>query len=181
MLAIRLSRQSQPLLTLGNPLLCISARNMASVRDHVSPLASPPPSKRVKLDLIEEPVGDIAEERANADEASKGRTPVTFESKCLTALTIVDPRKQTGKNKSKKTRAKRQNIEPYSSDDVLWHDVKAALSSEAVEAAIKEDKDWESPLQFGDELELTVSELTSTGQFGTFWVYCPTDVVVTFV
>ncbi|KAF8599261.1 tRNA methyltransferase [Ceratobasidium sp. AG-I] len=119
---------------------------MASVREHASPLPSPPPSKRVKLDLIEDTIEDIAEERANADEAPK-----------------ADSRKQTGKNKPKKTRAKRQNIEPYSSDDVLWHDVKAGLGPEAVEAAIKEDKDWESPLQFGDVLELTVSELTSTG------------------
>jgi tRNA (uracil-5-)-methyltransferase len=67
------------------------------------------------------------------------------------------------KGKSRKSKTKRQNIEPYSSDDVLWHDVKAALGSEAVTAAVQANKDWDSPLQFGLELELTVSELTSTG------------------
>ncbi|KAG8736925.1 tRNA(m5U54)methyltransferase, partial [Ceratobasidium sp. 428] len=39
----------------------------------------------------------------------------------------------------------------------------AALGQEAVEVAIREDKDWDSPLAFGTELELTVSEITSTG------------------
>lgn len=48
---------------------------------------------------------------------------------------------------------------------MLWHDVKAVLGSEAVSVATQQDKDWESPLQFGTELELTVNGLTSTGQW----------------
>ncbi|KAG8742117.1 tRNA(m5U54)methyltransferase [Ceratobasidium sp. 414] len=110
---------------------------MASVRGS-SPLgASPPPLKRARL---EEPVG--------ATEGAKENS--THEPKA--------------KGKPKKSRGKRQNIEPYSSDDVLWHDVKAALGSEAVDAAVREGRDWDSPLPFGLELEVTVSEITSTGE-----------------
>ncbi|KAG8721694.1 tRNA(m5U54)methyltransferase [Ceratobasidium sp. 394] len=100
-----------------------------------SPLgASPPPLKRARL-----------EEPGDTTEAVK-------ENSTLKA-----------KSKPKKSRGKRPTIEPYSPDDVLWHDVKAALGPEAVEAAIRKDKDWDSPLSFGLELELTVSEITSTG------------------
>lgn len=69
MLAIRVFRQSRPLLASVNPFLCISVRNMASVREHSSPIPSPPPSKRVKLDLAEDPV----EEQVDANEGPKGR------------------------------------------------------------------------------------------------------------
>ncbi|KAF8679458.1 tRNA (Uracil-5-)-methyltransferase [Rhizoctonia solani] len=114
---------------------------MSSIRELSSPIGSPPPTKRAKLDVTEEPTGvhHIAE------------APVE---------------KQRDEHKSKKpkrSRVKRQDIEPYSHEDVLWHDVKAVLGSEAVETATSQDKDWESPLPFGTELELTVSGLTSTG------------------
>ncbi|KAG9125697.1 tRNA(m5U54)methyltransferase [Ceratobasidium sp. 392] len=109
---------------------------MASVREPSPLSASPPPLKRARL---EEPVDTTEGVKENSTKESKA------------------------KSKPKKLKGKRQNIEPYSSDDVLWHDVKAALGSEAVDIAIREYKDWDSPLSFGLELELTVSEITSTG------------------
>lgn len=109
---------------------------MTSVREHSLPADSPPPPKRAKLELTDEPVGEAP---------------------------IDKPSGKPTKNKSKKSRAKRQIIEPYSHEDVLWHDVKVVLGSEVVSAATQQDKDWESPLQFGTELELTVNGLTSTG------------------
>ncbi|CEL58343.1 hypothetical protein RSOLAG1IB_03089 [Rhizoctonia solani AG-1 IB] len=114
---------------------------MSSVRELSSPIASPPPSKRAKLDVTEEftDAGHIAE------------------------APIETQRDGHKAKKPKKARVKRQNIEPYSHEDVLWHDVKAILGSEAVEAATVQNKDWESPLPFGTELELIVSGLTSTG------------------
>ncbi|KAJ1310777.1 hypothetical protein OPQ81_009298 [Rhizoctonia solani] len=114
---------------------------MTSVRELSSPVDSPPPSKRAKLDVTEEPIGvnDIGE--ALVESKHDGHKP----------------------KKHKKSRVKRQNIEPYSHEDVLWHDVKATLGSGAIEAATAQDTDWVSPLPFGTELELTVSGLTSTG------------------
>ncbi|CAE6532090.1 unnamed protein product [Rhizoctonia solani] len=114
---------------------------MTSARELSSPVDSPPPTKRAKLDVTEGPVcvSDIGE-------------------------SLIESKRDEHKaKKPKKSRVKRQNIEPCSHEDVLWHDVKAVLGSEAVEAAIAQNKDWESPLQFGTELELTVSGLTSTG------------------
>ncbi|ELU43350.1 tRNA methyltransferase [Rhizoctonia solani AG-1 IA] len=122
-------------------LLC----NMSSIRELSSPIGSPPPTKRAKLDVTEEPTGvhHIAE------------APVDY---------FVEKQRDEHKSKKpKRSRVKRQDIEPYSHEDVLWHDVKAVLGSEAVETATSQDKDWESPLPFGTELELTVSGLTSTG------------------
>ncbi|KAH7330701.1 S-adenosyl-L-methionine-dependent methyltransferase [Rhizoctonia solani] len=114
---------------------------MTSVRELSSPVDSPPPTKRAKLNVTEEPAG-----AGDVEEA------------------LVESKRDGHKvKKPKKSRVKRQNIEPYSHDDVLWHDVKAVLGSEAVETATVRDTDWESPLQFGTELELTVSGLTSTG------------------
>ncbi|CAE6430403.1 unnamed protein product [Rhizoctonia solani] len=114
---------------------------MTSVREFSSPSGSPPPTKRAKLDVIEEPAGTIDVGEALVESKRDGHKA----------------------KKTKKAHVKRQNIEPYSHEDVLWHDVKAILGSEAVETATAQDKDWGSPLQFGTELELTVSGLTSTG------------------
>ncbi|QRV76828.1 tRNA (Uracil-5-)-methyltransferase [Ceratobasidium sp. AG-Ba] len=108
---------------------------MASVREPSPSAASQPPLKRARLEETETTEG--VKENATTEPKEK--------------------------SKPKKSRAKRPVIEPFSHDDVLWHDVKAALGPEAVEAAVSGDKDWETPLQFGLELELTVSDVTSTG------------------
>ncbi|KAF8741344.1 hypothetical protein RHS02_03475, partial [Rhizoctonia solani] len=114
---------------------------MSSIRELSSPIGSPPSTKRAKLDVTEEPI-----------------------SVHHTAEAPVETQRDEHKSKKpKRSRVKRQDIEPYSHEDVLWHDVKAVLGSEAVETATSQDKDWESPLPFGTELELTVSGLTSTG------------------
>ncbi|KAB5592986.1 TRNA (uracil-5)-methyltransferase [Ceratobasidium theobromae] len=109
---------------------------MASVREPSSPVGSPPPPKRAKLDVSHEP---------------------------LEAPEEIRHEEHKVKIKSKKSRPKRPNIEPYSHEDVLWHDVKDVLGSHIVDTATTQDKDWESPLSFGTVLELTVSGLTSTG------------------
>jgi tRNA (uracil-5-)-methyltransferase len=63
--------------------------------------------------------------------------------------------------KNRKRKQKQPAIEPYSSDDVLYHDVVSLLknSGKTVEA----QKEWDAPLPFGSEVELVVSELSSTG------------------
>ncbi|CAE6438212.1 unnamed protein product [Rhizoctonia solani] len=116
---------------------------MSSVRELSSPIASPPPTKRAKLDV------HVTEESTDVRHIVEAPTETQ--------------RDEHKAKKPKKSRVKRQNIEPYSHEDVLWHDVKTILGSEVVEAATAQNKDWESPLPFGTELELTASELTSTG------------------
>ncbi|CAE6532955.1 unnamed protein product [Rhizoctonia solani] len=126
-----------PLLAFSRPGYRDPRYGMTSVRELSSPVDSPPPPKRTKLEVTgASDVGEALVESKHDGHKAK---------------------------KPKKSRVKRQNIEPYSHEDVLWHDVKAVLGSEAVEAATAQDKDWESPLPFGTELELTVSGLTSTG------------------
>lgn len=74
----------------------------------------------------------------------------------------------TGSKKGpKKGKAKKRRLppppEPGSSEDVTWHEVKAALGHENVERILAEKKDWEAPVNFGDEVELEVIDITSNG------------------
>ena len=58
---------------------------------------------------------------------------------------------------------KRRAIEPYSPDDVLWHDILGLLGNDVVNEITEAGKGWVSPLPFGTEIELVVSELSSSG------------------
>ncbi|EJD55034.1 S-adenosyl-L-methionine-dependent methyltransferase [Auricularia subglabra TFB-10046 SS5] len=53
--------------------------------------------------------------------------------------------------------------EPGSSDDVAWKDVVELLGQDAVDAAYAARTQYASPVKFGDELELKVEVLSSTG------------------
>ncbi|KIJ45053.1 hypothetical protein M422DRAFT_67222 [Sphaerobolus stellatus SS14] len=76
------------------------------------------------------------------------------------ALTVTASAQQKPKQSKKKTRKiKHVAIEPYSSDDVLYHDIIALLKKERKEP----EDEWDSPVPIGTEIELTVSELSSTG------------------
>lgn len=53
--------------------------------------------------------------------------------------------------------------EPGSADDVAWKDVVALLGQDAVDASYAARTQYASPVKFGDELELRVEALSSTG------------------
>ena len=73
--------------------------------------------------------------------------------------------KQSKKKASKKKRQKRLPPEPYSHEDVLWRDVHELLSAEVADGVIGEGKEWESPFQYGEEVEVEVSAISSTGTY----------------
>ena len=68
-----------------------------------------------------------------------------------------------GKKASNKKFKKPPPPEPGSADDVSWFDIAALLGKDAVDAATAAGSDYESPVTFGDELELTVDVLSSNG------------------
>lgn len=68
---------------------------------------------------------------------------------------------QQKKHRAHKTR--KSTIEPYSHDDVLWHDVRALLGDDAVHHAEEQDTDWDSPFHFRQEIEVVVDRLSSHG------------------
>lgn len=64
-----------------------------------------------------------------------------------------------------KTRRRRRcvTIEPYSHDDVLWHDVRALLGPDTVHRAEQGALDWDAPFHFREEIEVVVDRLSSHG------------------
>jgi tRNA (uracil-5-)-methyltransferase len=71
--------------------------------------------------------------------------------------------KQPRKKASKKKKQKHLPPEPYSNDDVLWRDVRDLLGVGVADGIIEEGKEWESPFQHGEEVEVEVSAISSTG------------------
>lgn len=80
-----------------------------------------------------------------------------------------EPRPQSNKQRkkaSRKRKNKRELPEPCSAEDVISRDVAALLGAE-IEKAVHEGSDWDSPLELQTELEVVVSELSSSGMFGS--------------
>ena len=75
--------------------------------------------------------------------------------------------RQSKQRTSKKKKKKQLPPEPYSHEDVLWRDVRDLLGVGVADGIIKERKEWESPFQYGEELEVEVSTISSTGMFST--------------
>lgn len=73
--------------------------------------------------------------------------------------------KQSKKKASRKKKQKHLPPEPYSHDDVLWRDVRDLLGLEVADGIIEEGKEWESPFQCGEEFEVEVSAISSTGTY----------------
>ena len=82
-----------------------------------------------------------------------------------TAGTITTTAKQKPAKKKSSKRKKQKNLppEPYSHEDVLWRDARDLLGAEVADGIIKEGKEWESPFEYGEELEVEVSAVSSTG------------------
>ncbi|THG93842.1 hypothetical protein EW026_g7504 [Hermanssonia centrifuga] len=83
----------------------------------------------------------------------------------MEGLTSVFDQSRSKRSRPQKKLTKKMKsmvIEPYSAQDVIFRDVVSLLGQEAVDKAIQEGKDWESPFQFREEVELTASILSST-------------------
>lgn len=77
----------------------------------------------------------------------------------------VTSHKKSAKKEARKAKKKGLHLapEPYSTEDVLWHDVASVLGKEAVEKAIEEETEWNSPFEFREEVELEVHSMSSNG------------------
>jgi hypothetical protein len=81
--------------------------------------------------------------------------------------------------KGKKKRRKHTLPESGSSEDVISREVAGLLGSELVVRAEAGGLDWESPFGFREEVELTVSSISSSGKslsqgpMQTHRVFCP--------
>ena len=98
-----------------------------------------------------------SEEQAVASTSTAGTTTITTKQK------PANGEKQSKKKASRRKKQKNLPPEPYSHDDVLWRDVRDLLGAEVADGIIKEGKEWESPFQYGEEVEVEVSAISSTG------------------
>ncbi|KAI0089976.1 tRNA methyltransferase [Irpex rosettiformis] len=82
---------------------------------------------------------------------------------------VVEPssasqsKKKRGGRKDKR-KVKHKLPEPYSSEDVIHREVISLLGQDVVDRLIEEGKDWASPFQMREEVELTVSAISSHGE-----------------
>jgi hypothetical protein len=95
-------------------------------------------------------------------ERSEGQT-VASTSTATVKQKPANREKLLGKRGSSKKKRKHLPPEPYSYDDVLWRDVRDLLGVGVADGIIKEGKEWESPFEYGEELEVEVSAISSTG------------------
>lgn len=74
--------------------------------------------------------------------------------------------KKSHKKLARKARKKGQHIapEPYSNEDVLWHDVESVLGKDVVDAALEAGTEYEAPFEFREEVEVEVHCLSSNGE-----------------
>ena len=73
------------------------------------------------------------------------------------------PRLESPRPPKRGKKKKRTLAESGSSDDVISRDVGALLGKELMEKAEAEGIEWESPFGFREEVDLTVSSISSTG------------------
>ena len=127
---------------------------MAQVVPKTRPLSEVEPDRSGLLTSVEKkPRLEVGVER------SEGQ-PVAS-----TSAVAAKQRSVNGGNQSKKKTSKRKKLlpEPYSRDDVLWRDVRDLLGAEVVDGTIEEGREWDSPFQYGEEVEVEVTAIASTG------------------
>lgn len=86
------------------------------------------------------------------------------ESQPATKAAAQQKQKQAnGTKKNKKKKEKRKLPEPYTAEYVVAREVSELLGQEAVDKAVADGTEWDSPFQFKEEVTLTVSRISSTG------------------
>jgi hypothetical protein len=124
--------------------------------------SEPPPAKKPRLLSPSEPQSVIT-----LDASASGTDKADFpdQVKSFEASSKLSTKQDAPLKKSVKKRKNRKLAmpEPYSHDDVLWHDIMAVLGKDVVSKAIEDGVEFDSPHKFHDEVELTVAALTSHG------------------
>ena len=102
---------------------------------------------------------------SNVRAASPPQPSVQLSDKRLRSATPEVTLKAGTGSTTPKRRKKRKHTppEPGSSEDVISREVVGLLGSELVTQAEADGLDWESPFGFREEVELTVSSISSNG------------------
>jgi tRNA (uracil-5-)-methyltransferase len=103
--------------------------------------------------------------QSNVRSASPPQPSLQSSDKRLRSMTPEVTLKAGTGSTAPKRRKKRKHTppEPGSSEDVISREVVGLLGSELVTQAEADGSDWESPFGFREEVELTVSSMSSSG------------------
>ena len=123
----------------------------------VSPAGQP--HKKPRLDL-DQKTGVVAAEMMVLDVPAD---IMTVQSGPTSQSKQLQGKKRGGKRDKRKIKHKLP--EPYSPEDVVHRDVISLLGQDVVDRLIEEGKDWTSPFQMREEVELTVSSISSHGEY----------------
>ena len=144
-------------------------RKMAQVVPQTRPLSEVEPDPGGFLTSVEK------KPRLGVDVGRSEDQPVastsTVAATASTKQKSADGGKQSKKKASKRKKQKHLLPEPYSNEDVLWRDVRGLLGAEAVDGIIKEGREWDSPFQYGEEVEVEVTAISSTGMHLRIYSY----------
>lgn len=130
---------------------------------------SPPVSKKPRLD------GETTKQPITIEALPVGKVDLPISP-------IVDPSTSTSQNvdntldsKSKRQKQPKQPKQrkprrppppdPGSAEDVNWHDIVSLLGKDIVDLAVKEEREYTSPIELWDEVELVVVDLSSNGSW----------------
>jgi len=117
--------------------------------------------KRELSTEVEEAIGKRI--RSKSPGASNDIPPSKAQS---TPRTTNDDDKRKTKNAARalrKQRKKIESIDPGSHDDVFWKEVALLLGEDIVDTALEDGTDMESPYNLFDEIDLTISRMSSNG------------------
>ena len=93
--------------------------------------------------------------------------PIASTSTAATATTAAGQTQANAEQRLKGKRIKRKKKypppEPCSAEDVLWRDVRDLIGKDVADGIIAEGREWESPFERGEEVEVEVSVVSSTG------------------
>lgn len=115
----------------------------------------------MKRELSTEPEGSV-----DAGKRARSKSPCDVVPVDTNLKTDITPHKYPSKQAAKaakKFRKKIENVDPGTHDDVFWREVRSLLGDEVVKAAIEDGTDLDSPFKFHDEVELTISRMSSNG------------------
>lgn len=112
---------------------------------------------------------DLETSQSEYEKKSKAEEPIIHKSEAGTTEHDVERRGSNVRDKdkiskgTKKYRKKLLNIEPCSHEDIFWREVASILGEDAVDTAIREGNDFESPFNVKDEIDLHITKLSSNG------------------
>lgn len=100
------------------------------------------------------------------EEPSVSQPELELSIQASTSASAANPKK-SHKKLARKAKKKGQHIlpEPFSNEDVLWHDVASVLGKAVVDEAVEAGTEWDSPFEFREEVELEVHSLSSNGEY----------------